>query len=120
MSQPEGVKKLINGVADVVPQMLGGLIEFNPGLVVLPGSSIVVRRDAGIASAQGEVAIVSGGGAGHEPAHAGYVGPGMLTAAVVGEGFTSPSVDAVLEAIRAVAGLAGVLLIVKSYTGDRL
>jgi len=114
------VKKLINGVADVVPEMLAGVVAFNPGLVLLDGHGIVVRRDAQIVAAQGQVAIVSGGGAGHEPAHAGYVGPGMLTAAVVGEVFTSPSVDAVLEAIRAVAGPAGVLLIVKSYTGDRL
>src|ERR1700712_4405960 len=120
MSQPEGVKKLINGVADVVPQMLGGLIEFNPGLVVLPGSSIVVRRDAEIASAQGRVAIVSGGGAGHEPAHGGYVGPGMLTAAVVGDVFTSPSGAAVLAAIRAAAGPAGVPWIVKSNAGAGL
>jgi len=118
--QPDIVKKLINGVANVVPEMLGGLIAFNPGLMLLDRYAIVVRRDAGIAAAEGKVAIVSGGGAGHEPAHAGYVGPGMLTAAVVGEVFTSPPVDAVLEAIRAVAGPAGVLLIVKSYTGDRL
>jgi len=120
MEQPGIVKKLINATADVVPEMLDGVIAFNPELVLLDGHSIVVRRDAGIAAAEGNVAIVSGGGAGHEPAHAGYVGAGMLSAAVVGEVFTSPSVDAVLEAIRAVAGPAGVLLIVKSYTGDRL
>jgi dihydroxyacetone kinase len=66
------------------------------------------------------VTLVSGGGSGHEPAHAGYVGAGMLTAAVCGDVFTSPSTDAVLSAIRAVGGPAGVLLIVKSYTGDRL
>jgi len=114
------VKKLVNGVADIVPEMLGGLIAFNPGLVLLSGYPIIVRRDAGIAAREGTVAIVAGGGAGHEPAHAGYVGAGMLTAAVVGEVFTSPPVDAVLAAIRAVAGPAGVLLIVKSYTGDRL
>lgn len=114
------MKKLINGVTDVVPEMLDGLIAFNPGLMLLDQYAIVVRRDARIGAAEGRVAIVSGGGAGHEPAHAGYVGPGMLTAAVVGEVFTSPSVDAVLEAIRAVAGPAGVVLIVKSYTGDRL
>lgn len=118
--QPKTVKKLINGVADVVPEMLDGLIAFNPGLMVLDRYPIVVRRDAATEAGDGKVAVVSGGGAGHEPAHAGYVGTGMLTAAVVGEVFTSPSVDAVLEAIRAVAGPAGVLLIVKSYTGDRL
>ena len=120
MEQPGIVKKLINATADVVPEMLEGVIAFNPELVLLDGYPIVLRRDAGIAAAAGNVAIVSGGGSGHEPAHAGYVGAGMLSAAVVGEVFTSPSVDAVLVAIRAVAGPAGVLLIVKSYTGDRL
>ena len=68
----------------------------------------------------GHVAIISGGGSGHEPAHGGYVGPGMLSAAVAGDVFTSPSTDAILDAIRAVAGPSGVLLIVKNYTGDRL
>ena len=67
-----------------------------------------------------KVAVVSGGGAGHEPAHAGFVGDGMLTAAVCGEIFASPSVDAVLAAILAVTGDAGCLLVVKNYTGDRL
>jgi dihydroxyacetone kinase len=115
-----GVKKLINAPAGVVAEMLDGLVAFNPGLSLLDGQPIVVRRDAGITDEQGQVTIVSGGGAGHEPAHGGYVGPGMLSAAVVGEVFTSPAVDVVLMAIRAVAGPAGVLLIVKSYTGDRL
>ncbi|MGF6973609.1 dihydroxyacetone kinase [Paraburkholderia sp. JPY465] len=68
---------------------------------------------------RGEVALISGGGSGHEPAHGGYVGHGMLSAAVAGEVFTSPSTDAVLDAIRAVAGPAGALLIAKNYTGDR-
>ena len=67
-----------------------------------------------------QVAIISGGGSGHEPAHAGFIGPGMFSAAVVGEIFTSPSVDSVFAAIRAAAGNAGVLLIVKNYTGDRI
>ena len=66
------------------------------------------------------VAVISGGGAGHEPAHAGFVGPGMLTAAVAGDIFTSPSVEAVLAAIRETCGPAGCLLIIKNYTGDRL
>jgi dihydroxyacetone kinase len=66
------------------------------------------------------VAVISGGGSGHEPAHAGYVGRGMLAAAVAGDVFTSPSPDAILAAIRATAGPRGVLLIVKNYTGDRL
>ncbi|MFL9870828.1 dihydroxyacetone kinase family protein [Paraburkholderia megapolitana] len=114
------MKKLINDVATVVPEMLDGLAALNPDLALLQGTTIVVRADAAAAAARGEVALISGGGSGHEPAHGGYVGAGMLSAAVAGEVFTSPSVDAVLDAIRAVAGPAGVLLIVKSYTGDRL
>ncbi|MEA3101981.1 dihydroxyacetone kinase family protein [Caballeronia mineralivorans] len=113
------MKKLINDVAEVVPDMLDGLAALNPGLSLLQGSTIIVRADAEAAAARGEVALISGGGSGHEPAHGGYVGPGMLSAAVAGEVFTSPSTDAVLDAIRAVAGPAGVLLIVKNYTGDR-
>ncbi|WP_333494788.1 glycerone kinase [Kluyvera sp. CHPC 1.251] len=81
-----------------------------------PAIRIVVRRDL----VKSRVAVISGGGAGHEPAHAGFVGKGMLTAAVCGDLFASPSVDAVLTAIQAVTGDAGCLLIVKNYTGDRL
>jgi dihydroxyacetone kinase len=114
------MKKLINDVSQVVPDMLNGLVALNPHLALLQGKTIVVRTDAAQAAARGEVALISGGGAGHEPAHGGYVGAGMLSAAVAGEVFTSPSTDAVLDAIRAVAGPAGVLLIVKNYTGDRL
>ncbi len=114
------MKKLINDVTQVVPDMLNGLVALNPHLALLQGKTIVVRADAAKAAARGEVALISGGGAGHEPAHGGYVGAGMLSAAVAGEVFTSPSTDAVLDAIRAVAGPAGVLLIVKNYTGDRL
>jgi triose/dihydroxyacetone kinase / FAD-AMP lyase (cyclizing) len=113
------MKKLINDVSTVVPDMLDGLAALNPGLSLLQGTTIIVRADAEAAAARGEVALISGGGSGHEPAHGGYVGPGMLSAAVAGEVFTSPSTDAVLDAIRAVAGPAGVLLIVKNYTGDR-
>ena len=114
------MKKLINAPADVVGEALDGLTLTHPGLSRLPGSTTVIRSDVAAVHAAGQVAILSGGGAGHEPAHAGYVGAGMLTGAVAGEVFTSPSVDAVLDAIRAVAGPAGVLLIVKNYTGDRL
>ena len=114
------MKKLINDVTAVVPEMLAGLALLNPGLVLLGDGRIAVRADARKPTALGQVALVSGGGSGHEPAHAGYVGPGMLSAAVAGEVFTSPSTDAVLEALRAVAGPKGVLLIVKNYTGDRL
>ncbi|MFL9965604.1 dihydroxyacetone kinase subunit DhaK [Paraburkholderia sediminicola] len=113
------MKKLINDVRGVVPDMLDGLAALNPDLSLLQGGTIVVRADAEAVAARGEVALISGGGSGHEPAHGGYVGHGMLSAAVAGEIFTSPSTDAVLDAIRAVAGAAGVLLIVKNYTGDR-
>ncbi|USU19083.1 dihydroxyacetone kinase subunit DhaK [Paraburkholderia fungorum] len=113
------MKKLINDVSAVVPDMLDGLAALNPNLSLLQGGTIVVRADAEAVAARGEVALISGGGSGHEPAHGGYVGHGMLSAAVAGEVFTSPSTDAVLDAIRAVAGRAGVLLIVKNYTGDR-
>ena len=109
------MKKLINDPGAVVPEMLEGLVAVTPGLMLLQGHTVVVRKHDGA-----QVALVSGGGAGHEPAHAGYVGPGMLAAAVVGDVFTSPSVDAVLAGIRAVTGPAGALLIVKNYTGDRL
>jgi dihydroxyacetone kinase len=80
----------------------------------------VLRADLPSRDARREVSVLSGGGSGHEPAHAGYVGAGMLHAAIAGDVFTSPSVDAVLAGIRAVAGPAGVLLVVKNYTGDRL
>ncbi|RZF23734.1 dihydroxyacetone kinase subunit DhaK [Paraburkholderia sp. UYCP14C] len=113
------MKKLINDVSTVVPDMLDGLVALNAQLSLLQGGTIVLRADAEAVAARGEVALISGGGSGHEPAHGGYVGQGMLSAAVAGEVFTSPSTDAVLDAIRAVAGPAGVLLIVKNYTGDR-
>ncbi len=109
------MKKLINDPRHVVPDMLEGLLRLYPGLSQLESEAVVLRRGD-----PGEVAIVSGGGAGHEPAHAGYIGPGLLRAAVLGDVFTSPSTDAVLAAIRAVGGPAGVLLLVKNYTGDRL
>src|SRR4249920_77151 len=114
------MKKLINDVHTVVPEMLAGLARAHPGIALVEGQQIAVRADLEALRARGEVALISGGGSGHEPAHAGYVGPGMLTAAVAGDVFTSPSTDAVLAAIRCVAGPGGVLLIVKNYTGDRL
>ena len=110
------MKKLINEPGAVVPEMLEGLVAVSPGLMLLEGETVVVRAGWD----RSGVALISGGGAGHEPAHAGYVGPGLLTAAVAGDVFTSPSVDAVLAAIRAVTGEPGALLIVKNYTGDRL
>jgi dihydroxyacetone kinase len=102
--------------ADVVPEMLEGLCDAYSGLARLDGAPVVVRRCADAT----KVAILSGGGSGHEPAHAGYVGRGMLSAAVCGAVFASPSVAAVLAGIRAVATPAGVLVVVKNYTGDRL
>ncbi len=117
------MKKLINSPRDVVRESLEGLVLTQAGTALLADRLIVVRADRVVNDdnrSQVGVALVSGGGAGHEPAHAGYVASGMLTAAVSGEVFSSPSVDAVLDGIRAVTGAAGCLLVVKSYTGDRL
>jgi dihydroxyacetone kinase len=114
------MKKLINDPLGVVDDMLQGVVLADQRLGLLEGENIVVRRDFQALANSGKVSIISGGGAGHEPAHGGYVGNGMLTAAVAGPVFTSPSVDAVLKAIMTLAGRAGVLLIVKNYTGDRL
>ncbi len=113
------MKKFINHPEDVVEEMLEGLVLLHPGSVRLSGQKVVVRRDAEQVRAQ-QVAVLSGGGSGHEPAHAGYIGAGMLSAAVIGEVFTSPSSDSVFAAIKAVAGEPGVFLVVKNYTGDRL
>lgn len=113
------MKKLINRPDQVVDEMLDGLLALHPNLARLSEHNVVLRSDFEERRDE-QVAIISGGGSGHEPAHAGFVGPGMLSAAVAGEIFTSPSVDAVFAAIRAVAGTPGVLLIVKNYTGDRI
>jgi triose/dihydroxyacetone kinase / FAD-AMP lyase (cyclizing) len=113
------VKKLINYPQDVVEEMVQGLAVLQPGCARLPGHKALIRADAEQARA-GQVAVLSGGGSGHEPAHAGYIGAGMLSAAVAGEVFTSPSSDTVFAAIKAVAGEPGALLVVKNYTGDRL
>jgi dihydroxyacetone kinase len=113
------MKKLINDPRAVVRQMLEGLVALAPGQALLEAEDVVLRREDGPAAARG-VAVLSGGGAGHEPAHAGYVGPGLLAGAIAGDVFTSPSTDAVLAGIRAAAGPAGALLVVKNYTGDRL
>jgi len=113
------MKKLINHPRAVVREMLEGLCDLHPGLALVESENVVTRADLP-ACKDRLVALISGGGSGHEPAHAGYVGVGMLAAAVAGEVFTSPSVDAVLAAIRAAAGPAGAVLIVKNYTGDRL
>lgn len=113
------MKKLINEPERAVTEMLDGLLALYPGVARLNGTNILIRADADVVRDR-QVALISGGGSGHEPAHAGYVGAGMLSAAVAGEVFTSPSAKAVLTAIRATAGPLGALLIVKNYTGDRL
>ena len=113
------MKKLLNDPSAVVREMLEGLARLMPHVAILGDENVLVRRGLP-APPERPVAIISGGGSGHEPAHGGYVGAGMLSAAVCGEVFTSTSTDAVLEAIRATAGPNGALLIVKNYTGDRL
>jgi dihydroxyacetone kinase len=113
------MKKFINRPEDVVDEMLRGLAMLHPGSAQLQGYKVMIRSDA-VRAHQSQVAIISGGGSGHEPAHAGYIGTGMLSAAVAGEVFTSPSSDSVFAAIQAVAGKPGALLVVKNYTGDRL
>ncbi|MBT1280283.1 dihydroxyacetone kinase subunit DhaK [Thermoanaerobacter sp. CM-CNRG TB177] len=110
------MKKLINNPNDVVKEMIGGLLAAHPSyLRKLDNIDVIVRKDAPV---EGKVGLVSGGGSGHEPAHAGYVGYGMLDAACPGAVFTSPTPDQVYEAIKAVDGGKGVLLIIKNYTGD--
>ena len=109
------MKKIINDVENVEQEMIEGLVKSRPQkLEKLEAGNIVVRKER----KQGKVALVSGGGSGHEPAHGGYVGRGMLDAAVAGPVFTSPTPDMVYEGIKAVATDAGVLCIVKNYTGD--
>src|ERR1700761_8316608 len=113
------MKKLINRPENVVEEMMQGITVLYPGMSRLPGHKVLTHADAAEVR-DSQVALISGGGSGHEPAHAGYIGRGMLSGAVLGEVFSSPSSDAVLAAIRAVASKAGALLIVKNYTGDRL
>jgi dihydroxyacetone kinase len=113
------MKKFINRPENAVEEMLQGLVVLRPGLMRLSGHKVMFRADAEQIRNQ-QIAIISGGGSGHEPAHAGYIGAGMLSAGVAGEVFTSPDTDSVLAAIKAVAGKSGALLVVKNYTGDRL
>ncbi|WP_433803247.1 dihydroxyacetone kinase family protein [Actinomycetospora sp. CA-084318] len=110
------MKKLINDAGDVVRQALEGVVRSTPGAALVEGTTVLVRTDL----PTDQVAVLSGGGSGHEPAHAGYVGPGHLAGAVCGEVFASPSADAVLSGIRAFRDHPGVLLVVMNYTGDRL
>ncbi|WP_440098012.1 dihydroxyacetone kinase subunit DhaK [Streptosporangium sp. H16] len=111
------MKKLINDVESVVPDALRGVAAAHPGLRVDVDNQIVFRASG---PRPGKVGLVSGGGSGHEPLHAGFVGYGMLDAACAGEIFTSPVPDQMIEATAAVDGGAGVLHIVKNYTGDVL
>ncbi len=113
------MKKLINDPRHVVSDMLHGLIALYPGLSLLSEHGVLFRSDIE-AVRNSQVAIISGGGSGHEPAHGGYIGSGMLSSAVAGEVFTSPTPDSILAAIQHVTGAPGVLLVVKNYTGDRL
>jgi dihydroxyacetone kinase-like protein len=109
------MKKLINAPDDVVDEALAGMLAAHPGYLRVEEPNIIVRKDAPKA---GKVGIISGGGSGHEPMHGGFVGRGMLDAACPGAVFTSPVPDQMLAATKAVDGGAGVLHIVKNYTGD--
>ena len=112
------MKKIINDPANVVTEALQGMALAHPDLIkVTLEPAFIVRADAPV---RGKVALVSGGGSGHEPLHGGFVGAGMLDAAAPGAVFTSPTPDQVLAATQAVDGGAGVLHIVKNYTGDVL
>ena len=111
------MKKLINAPDDVVTDALAGLAAAHPSLRLDAENKVVIRGDA---PRSGKVGLVSGGGSGHEPLHGGFVGYGMLDAACAGEVFTSPVPDQMLAATQAVNGGAGVLHIVKNYTGDIL
>lgn len=109
------MKKLINNPSDVVTEMLLGLSKSNPNLVYSNDGLEVISRKV---KKVNKVGLVSGGGSGHEPAHAGYVGTGMLDAAVAGNVFASPSPDRIIEGIKAADSGAGVLMIIKNYSGD--
>src|SRR5437763_16257238 len=112
------MKKLINRPEDVVKEALAGMEALHPELIRVDyENQVIARKDAPV---RGKVGVISGGGSGHEPMHGGFVGHGMLDAACPGAVFTSPVPDQMLAATRAVNGGAGVLHIVKTYTGDVL
>ena len=109
------MKKIINNPENVVTEMLDGLAYVHSDLVHrLPDFDIIARNE----QAPGQVGLISGGGSGHEPAHAGFVGDGMLSAAIAGAVFTSPTPDQILEAIKEADQGAGVFMVVKNYSGD--
>jgi dihydroxyacetone kinase-like protein len=112
------MKKILNRPEDAVQEMLQGMAKAHSDLIeVMPGSQLVVRADAPVA---GKVALITGGGSGHEPAHGGFVGKGMLDAALAGSVFCSPPLDDAIAALQRCNGGAGALFIVKNYTGDIL
>lgn len=109
------MKKIINKPTDVLPEMLDGLAFVHSDLVHrVEGFDIIARN----AKKTGKVGVISGGGSGHEPSHAGFVGDGMLSAAICGAVFTSPTPDQVLEAIKEADEGAGVFMVIKNYSGD--
>lgn len=107
------MKKIINNPTDVVSEMLIGMVKAHPELEYTPELEVISLREK-----SNKVGLVSGGGSGHEPAHAGYVGKGMLDVAVSGHVFASPSPDRIIEGINKANGGKGVLLIIKNYSGD--
>ncbi|WP_284007760.1 dihydroxyacetone kinase subunit DhaK [Haloarcula pelagica] len=110
------MKKLINDPDDVVDEMLDGMVAAYPDrLRRLPDTGVLVRADAPV---DGKVGVVSGGGSGHEPTHAGYLGEGMLDGAAAGEVFTSPTADELEELVAACDSGSGVLMVIKNYEGD--
>ena len=109
------MKKFINGVDDLLAGQLAGLVAAHPSLVLHREPVYVTRADAPVTD---KVALISGGGSGHEPMHAGYIGEGMLDGACPGEIFTSPTPDQMFECGMALDGGKGVLLLIKNYTGD--
>lgn len=111
------MKKLINSVESVLHEQIHGLVEAHPALELHLDPLFVTRRDAPIS---GKVALMSGGGSGHEPMHCGFIGEGMLTGACPGEIFTSPTPDQMYECGQAIDGGEGVLMLIKNYTGDIL
>lgn len=112
------MKKIINDKDKIISQMLNGLQKANEDKVKINEElKIVYRKDLPI---KGKVGLISGGGSGHEPAHAGYVGDGMLDCAICGEIFTSPTPDQVLEAIKLADSGQGVFMVIKNYTGDAM
>ncbi len=108
------MKKLINEPEAVVREMLAGLAKAHPQLAYVEGLEVICLAKP----RQDKVGVISGGGSGHEPAHAGYVGPGLLDAAAAGNVFASPSPDRILEAVKRANGGRGVLMVVKNYSGD--